>query len=253
MTTPNLEQIASERANQLAAFFQVYLSKRGLVYRSDQYGCASLVEGDELAAELFPHLLAALRSVAPQPAKTEEVRREVKYCHCGSEMGKGVCLDGASVICKERIEYDNPSDALIPVGAQLDKLEADLRSIKDAATESSAGDPPEGYDDLDGTEAQRVADTCWQNGLDAMETAIRNWIHDQRALTPYLRTDREPCRDTVRLQLLADQLARNYAVSFFNTGNGVQLFSGGFLNGEGKDFRAAIDDAASANDGRARG
>lgn len=31
-----------------------------------------------------------------------------RYCHCGSEIGKGVCLDGASVVCREM--PDDPDD-----------------------------------------------------------------------------------------------------------------------------------------------
>lgn len=61
----------------------------------------------------------------------------------------------------------------------LTKLVADIPSIKDPANEAGAGYPPDGYDDLT-DEARAVADECWQNGLDCMETALRNWIYDQR-------------------------------------------------------------------------
>jgi len=61
---------------------------------------------------------------------------------------------------------------------RISDLKRDLRSIKDAANESAAGSPPAGYDDLEG-DALKVADECYRNGLDAMETAILNWIYDQ--------------------------------------------------------------------------
>ena len=48
-----------------------------------------------------------------------------KYCHCGSEMGKGVCLDGASVICKERIEYD-PPEPTHPTAEEIAKEAAEV-------------------------------------------------------------------------------------------------------------------------------
>lgn len=67
--------------------------------------------------------------------------------------------------------------------ALLDKLEADLRVIRDQANESAAGDPPPGYEELDREfDALRIADACYHAGFDAMEAAIRNWIYDQREL-----------------------------------------------------------------------
>lgn len=61
----------------------------------------------------------------------------------------------------------------------LARLKADIKSIKDSANENGAGNPPEGYAELDDA---KVADTCWQNGLDCMETAVLNWIHDQEQI-----------------------------------------------------------------------
>jgi hypothetical protein len=78
-------------------------------------------------------------------------------------------------------------------GSLLDKLEADLRSIKDHANESGASSPPDGYEELDEILARPVADRCWQNGLDAMEAAIRNWIYDQRHNEPN-GSDQPPAR-----------------------------------------------------------
>jgi hypothetical protein len=60
----------------------------------------------------------------------------------------------------------------------LSRLVSDMRSIKDSANEAGAGNPPDGYTELEDT---KVADACWQNGLDCMETAVLNWVHDQEA------------------------------------------------------------------------
>lgn len=179
MTTPNLEQIARETAEK-------YFPK------SYDHGQAPGYP-DSVRQSCEWAILTALRSVAPQPAKTEEVSTKPTDA--------------------QRAEW-HPAAATRDVA--LSRLQTLGRRLRYRGDEYNA---------------------------DIAELE----------LVPYLRTDREPCQDTVRLQLLADQLASNYAVSFFNTGNGVQLFSGGFLNGEGKDFRAAIDAAASANVGRARG
>lgn len=63
----------------------------------------------------------------------------------------------------------------------LDALEAALPSIKNAAVEIGAGDPPEGYEQLPaGSPEVRTADACWHDGMSAMETAVRDWIFDQR-------------------------------------------------------------------------
>ncbi|WP_415907095.1 hypothetical protein [Oleiharenicola sp. Vm1] len=80
-----------------------------------------------------------------------------------------------------------PADSLWMV-----KLEAELASIKDAANEAGAGDPPEGYSELTG-DAARIADDCWVNGLNAMETAVRNWLHDQRRGAEPSAEDDKPC------------------------------------------------------------
>lgn len=79
----------------------------------------------------------------------------------------------------EKFTYALPNVALGADATLLDKLEADLPSIKDAANEAGAGDPPAGYAELAG-DAARIADDCWSNGLAAMETAVCNWLHDQR-------------------------------------------------------------------------
>lgn len=65
----------------------------------------------------------------------------------------------------------------------LAKLEADLPSIKDAANECAAGNPPEGYTELEQA-SLNVADACYLHGLNAVETAVSNWIYDQRQATP---------------------------------------------------------------------
>lgn len=71
----------------------------------------------------------------------------------------------------------------------LARLVADIRSIKDQANENAAGSPPAGYDELGHVELL-VADECYRNGLDAMETALLNWIHDQQNSAPVRdRTD----------------------------------------------------------------
>lgn len=59
------------------------------------------------------------------------------------------------------------------------KLVADMRAIKDQANEIGAGNPPDGYTELEPTETA-IADACYQGGLDAMETAILNWVYDQQ-------------------------------------------------------------------------
>jgi hypothetical protein len=65
--------------------------------------------------------------------------------------------------------------------AFLAKLESALCSIKNAANESAAGDPPAGYEQLAAeSDALRIADECYHAGVSAMETAIRNWIYDER-------------------------------------------------------------------------
>lgn len=63
----------------------------------------------------------------------------------------------------------------------LDALEAALLSIKDSANEMGAGYPPDGYDEI-ADDARAVADECWEGGLNCMETALRNWIYDQRQI-----------------------------------------------------------------------
>ena len=65
----------------------------------------------------------------------------------------------------------------------LVRLESDLRSIKDDANENGAGNPPDGYGYLD-QNSQAIADACFRLGLDSMETALSNWIYDQRNLAP---------------------------------------------------------------------
>lgn len=70
-----------------------------------------------------------------------------------------------------------------PSGCLLDKLERDLVSIRDSANEMGAGYPPDGYDDLEDA-ARKVADECYNDGLDYMKTAISNWIYDQRHNEP---------------------------------------------------------------------
>tara|TARA_R110002050_G_scaffold243758_1_gene380254 strand:+ start:3899 stop:4333 length:435 start_codon:yes stop_codon:yes gene_type:complete len=64
-------------------------------------------------------------------------------------------------------------------GSVLRRLEAEMQSIKNSAVENSSGNPPDGYSELENTPAQLVADACWQQGIDSMETAILNWIYDK--------------------------------------------------------------------------
>lgn len=86
---------------------------------------------------------------------------------------------GAMIAGEMRVVMDTVREAV------LAELEADLRAIKDGANESAAGDPPAGYEELaPGCDALRIADECYHAGFDAMETAIRNWIYDQRQSEP---------------------------------------------------------------------
>jgi len=61
-------------------------------------------------------VIAALYAIADDAAlpSAEEGKEAVKECECGCPMGRGVCMDGASVICKEKpplIEPTRPSEA----------------------------------------------------------------------------------------------------------------------------------------------
>ncbi len=56
-------------------------------------------------------------------------------------------------------------------------LENALKGIESSAVDNGAGEPPAGYEQLEG-DALRIADECWHAGMDAMKTAILNWAHD---------------------------------------------------------------------------
>ncbi len=77
----------------------------------------------------------------------------------------------------------------------FDNLKADMRSIKDAANEAGAGNPPEGYSELEDT---KIADACYQQGMDCMETAILNWIHDQESSAPTRPSEAERAERAAR-------------------------------------------------------
>lgn len=63
--------------------------------------------------------------------------------------------------------------------AVLDKLTAEIGSLKDSANEMGAGNPPEGYTELEDT---KVADACFAEGINCMATAVCNWVHDQKSI-----------------------------------------------------------------------
>ncbi len=63
----------------------------------------------------------------------------------------------------------------------LAKLGKELPAICDAANESASGCPPDGYTDLaPGSKELRLADNCYNHGLQAMQTAVSNWVFDER-------------------------------------------------------------------------
>jgi len=66
---------------------------------------------------------------APAPLGSTEVK---KYCHCGSEMGRGVCADGASVICKEMPPEHCPEDATPSAPSNNTEEDAELLEWLDA-------------------------------------------------------------------------------------------------------------------------
>lgn len=59
------------------------------------------------------------------------------------------------------------------------RLETELSAIRDAANENASGNPPDGYTELE-PQALAIADKCYLHGLSAMETAVSNWVFDQR-------------------------------------------------------------------------
>lgn len=85
----------------------------------------------------------------------------------------------------------------------LSKLESDLKSIRQSATDNSSENPPKGYYDLT-TEQIAVADQCWHNGMDAVIIALQNWIYDQRKKSP---EPVAPSCDSSRVEALANALA----------------------------------------------
>jgi hypothetical protein len=205
MSTPNLEQIARETAEKIVA---AHFPKPSVPYAMEpEFSRMFAYEQRDRIANAQRIILTAIQTVAPQPAKTEEVRRAIH----------GVVL-------------------------------AHHESIKNVR-------------------GMKLSLPC---------TLIDSLLV---ALTPYLRTDREPCRDSNGLtpymeavlsighwdlryhRLLA--ACRAVAVSrraFSSAQSAVLTESLDALESimaekppEWPKSRAAIDAAASANDGRARG
>lgn len=59
-----------------------------------------------------------------------------------------------------------------------DAIEASVR--RGDAVERGAGDPPAGYEELEpGSDALRIADECWHNGMDVMKTTILDVLFDE--------------------------------------------------------------------------
>lgn len=90
----------------------------------------------------------------------------------------------ADLILKAVNAYSSTQAELASLRARvagfLERLEADIPSIRDGGMERTSGDPPAGYAEM--TEYQiAIADACYNTGLDGVTNALKDWVFDQRA------------------------------------------------------------------------
>ena len=190
------------------------------IAKQTAYGCCGLS-----VEQAQPVILTALRSVAPQPS--QPIRQAVE-----SVAPVGLTLT--------RQDVENIIAAVGGVAPQPVKTEE--ASTKPTDAQRAEWHPAAATRDVALSRLQTLGRRLRYRG-DEYNADIA-----ELELVPYLRTDREPCQDTVRLQHIHE---RKLSLSHIWTETNQSRWV--CAGHEAGTPQAAIDSAASANDGRARG
>lgn len=103
-----------------------------------------------------------------------DLTRQLTEAKARMELDQETAAENTENYTKELVALRRQSAALQEKLGDLP--EADVRSIKDAANEMGSANTPEGYDELEDT---KIADACFQHGIDCAVTAFQNWLYDQ--------------------------------------------------------------------------